>query len=223
MKASDEIPPSYLFFITFSVLALAVSVWGMQQFGVLDLSGIMGSRTVSTSDNILFSQASPKVTEEQITAYLQSKAGERLKDKGNAFYTLGSRYNIDPAFGVAVSRIETSLGKNTCGSIPQSCNNFFCMSYDAVRFTGLSNGACGSSRWASFESPEKCIEAFFKYIREKYAIAVPPQDTISKVSCAPDSGFDSHCYCVGEHTPYCPNWVSNVPLFVSEIRNYDAS
>jgi hypothetical protein len=218
--------PWLLFLAAVSALVIAYAIKNVSQIDVNeDFGG--GEYTADPTSSILYSQAQPRVTEDQIVAYVRNNAGDRLKNSGHIFYKYGAMYNIDPAFGVAVSLKETTLGKDTCQGISQSCNNFFCMMYEAAEPTGLTNGKCtGTDRdWASFESIEKGIEAFYKYIKDQYVDSEYDQETIADIGCAPETGRREHCYCWdNERDTYCQTWVGgsgSVPAFVSEIRNYN--
>ncbi len=184
-------------------------------------------------DTVIYSQSEPQVTEEQVVAYVRDIGGDRLKTRGKVFHEMGVRYDIDPAFGVAVSQKETTLGTNTCQNMSQSCNNFFCMTYNATKSAGIvAEKRWGLDRyWACFENMDAGIEAFYVYIKEKYVLYIhpqinEPQDTISKIGCAPGTGLTEHCYCVGEEegVPYCHKWLygqGSVPDIVEKIRNYE--
>ncbi|UCD02716.1 MAG: glucosaminidase domain-containing protein [Candidatus Aenigmatarchaeota archaeon] len=200
-----------LFIILTIVIGAMAVFWALTSLGEISEE----DDTVITEDNIIFSKLSNKVTQEQLEVYLDSKAGAALRDSADTFYSQGERYDIDPAFAIAVARKETSLSKNTCASIPSECNNFFCIK----DVDGDESDICYP--WARYASPEEGIDAFYRLIKYEY---IPEgQDTITEIGCHPNSGFDTHCYCVGEDTPYCRDWVMgvySVPAFTEEIRNY---
>ena len=152
-----------------------------------------------SEDKIVFSQLEDKVTREQIIKYVNMNAGDRLKNKGYLFYDLGLKYDIDPAFAVAVAQMETSLGKATCASISRDCSNLFCIKGN--------NAPDECKLFRDYASYSDGIEAFYKLIKNNYV--ANGQDTIAKIACAPGSGFSSHCYCVDEKNtpPYCSNWI----------------
>ena len=172
-------------------------------------------------DTIIYSISDPQVTEQQLLDYLQGKVGTRLRGRESDFFTLGKLHDIDPAFAVAVSEVETSLGKAVCKGVRRNCNNFFCITYDAVKFRELSKGKCGETEWANFETSEKGIEAFFIYINERYVENQPSQDSISKIGCGPGSGFDINCYC-GMTGTDCESWVTQVTELTDRIRAHQA-
>ncbi len=214
MKASFPGINAWLWTIlTIIVVAMAI-YWATGQFDNMELSKETGSADLKT-DTVVYSEAYPQVSQSQMVRYLHDYGGEQLKDKGLAFYRLGVQYNTDPAFAVAVSRKETSLGKSTCQQISKDCNNFFCIKDT----TGSS--PCGI--WASYDTPEDSIEAFYRlieYYKER------GQDTISEIACGPGSGFShssgDYCYCE-EGGSFCSTWVSgtsSVPAFTAEIRDY---
>ncbi len=159
-------------------------------------------------------------TKEQIDNYLKEKAGPKLKDAGDIFYEYGNYYGIDPAFAIAVSKQETSLSKDTCASISQDCNNFFCMTHDAAKITDLSTGTCGT--WASFSSVDDGIRAFYIYIKEGYLerekIGEKPQTTPAEITCASGSGFTTHCYC-GTTLEEHDDWATKIANFREEVSS----
>jgi len=148
-----------------------------------------------------------------ISSYLAKTGSEDtlLKSAGNIFYKYGVEYGIDPAFAVAVAQKETSLSTKTCVGISQDCNNFFCMTHDAASITGLSTGDCGL--WASFDSVDDGIKAFYIYIKEGYLERSNPQITPAQITCATGSGFTEHCYC----TSNPDSWAINVAEWREDI------
>jgi hypothetical protein len=204
----------WLFVILTIIIGVIAITWGL---GKLDFSGANpgGTSGADASSTVVFSHQQNKVSAGTLDAYLEKYAGAKLKGKGQVFYDMGVKYDIDPAFAVAVSQKETSLGKQTCQGISDNCNNFFC-----IKATGSSGGgACGT--WASYGSPAQGIEAFYSLIKAGYVDS--GQDTIGEIGCAQGSGYSSHCYCVGDATPYCSSWVggaSGVPQLTENIRSY---
>ncbi len=196
------------------VIAAMASFWLMDR---LDFASVDEDEPAISEESVIYSELRNQVTQEQIESYLSNHAGTALRDSSETFFTRGERYDIDPAFAVAVSRKETSLGKQTCAGIPPECNNFFCIN----ETDSDENDICYP--WAHYGSPEEAIDAFYRLI--KYEYVTNGQDTISEIGCHPDSGFRSHCYCLGESTAHCPDWVSgdySVPVFTEEIRTYRA-
>jgi hypothetical protein len=214
MKGAVPGMNEWLFVVLTIVIGAIAIMWGM---GKLDFSGANPDGASDGSSSVIFSRQESKVSAGTLDAYLEKYAGEKLRGKGQAFYDLGVRYDIDPAFAVAVSQKETSLGRQTCQGISQSCNNLFCMK--ATGGAGGS-GACGS--WASYGTPEQGIEAFYSLIKTGYVDS--GQDTIAEIGCAPGSGYSSHCYC-WENGQYCSSWVggsAGVPALTEKIVDYAA-
>lgn len=178
---------------------------------IAETSGVPGGGVVG-DENFPVTQIT--ASEQQVIEYLQKNAGSQLQNKGGVFYRYGVDNKVDPAFGIAVSQKETTLSKATCSKIPSSCNNFFCMKYEAVAFTGLSTGSCGGSVWAGFDSADNGIKAFFIYIKTKYIEATPQQLTPAQITCAPGSGVTSHCYCAD-----CPTWAN----WAKDVARYRAA
>ena len=170
-------------------------------------------------DTVIFSLTEPKVTDTQILGYLQGKVHSRLRGRESKFFELGLMHDIDPAFAVAVSEKETSLGRATCKGVTRNCYNFFCLKHDDVKLTGLSRGKCAKTEWAHFETAEDGIEAFFLHVNGEYIDKNPSQDTISKIGCGPDSGFGINCYCTMTGSD-CGQWVSQVTALTEQIRSY---
>jgi hypothetical protein len=203
----------WLFIILTIIVAVIALLWGL---GRLDFSGLSGpSGSSAEGGTVVFSQVENPVAPGTLDAYLEKYAGDGLKGKGQAFYDLGVKYDIDPAFAVAVAQKETSLGKKTCQGISLGCNNFFC-----IKASGSQPDCSG---WARYASPEASIEAFYLLVKKGYVDN--GQDTIAEIGCAPGSGYSSHCYCAGKVTPYCAEWVggaSGVPSLTGGIRDYAA-
>lgn len=137
----------------------------------------------------------PSITLAQLDAYLKKNAkGTPLETKAAAFYDLGKKYGIDPAFAVAVAQMESGLGKSTLAK-----NNY--------NFFGMTKaGEIGV--WAKYATPEEGIEAFYKLIKEKYTAC--SQDTVYKVATGTSysCGAGPHAY-VGTVQEQS-NWVPTV-------------
>ncbi len=175
------------------------------------MPGDTGGSSLVT-ESVIFSQTEPRVSESQITSYLEEYASARLKGEGPTFYRLGMKYDIDPAFAVAVSQKETSLGIKTCNGISPDCNNYFCIRAAA--------GEPSCSGWASYMSPAEGIEAFYRLIEESY-VKKNSQYTISEIGCLPSTGRTTHCYCWEDG--YCEGWADgrgSVPDLTATIRNH---
>ena len=215
MKGQIELSKSiFIFFTIVIAIIVATAVLSKKAPEVNKAAGSGGDYQGSygeSSGSVVFSASYPKVTEKQIVDYLMHNGGPKLKYKGHNFYKYGVRYDIDPAFAVAVSQQETSLGKTTCEGITEDCNNFFCiMAKDGQE-------SCG--KWAKYKTPEEGIEAFYKLIRTSY-VDQYGQDTIAEIGCAPETGRTTHCYCW--EGGYCRPWVQNVPQYTMTIRRYSA-
>lgn len=213
--------PWLLFLTAISALVIANAVKNVSQIETNDnFEGTDYSADPTSS--IIYSQAQPRVTEDQIVAYVRDNGGDRLKNSGHLFYKYGVKYNTDPAFGVAVTLTETTLGKFTCHDVSQSCNNFYCIEKSDKDIQDV----CG--RWQKYDDIDEGVEAFFRLI-EYYKKR--GQDTISEIGCVPGSGFvagKDYCYCLKEDPPseyeHCQVWAGgsgSVPALVSEIRNYN--
>lgn len=168
-------------------------------------------------DTVIFSLTEPQVTEEQIISYLNKHGSGALKNYGKSIFTMGSFYNIDPAFAAAVAKKETYFGNVRCKDAPSKCNNFFCIDYDDIKSSDLVKGECGNSEWAEFETVEKGIEAFYYLIQEKYIGNNPSQDTVSKIACIEDVQFARNCYCDMTGTD-CQEWVDEVLVYIENAR-----
>jgi hypothetical protein len=216
MKGAVAGMNEWLFIILTIIIGVIAVTWGL---GKLDFSGANPDGPGGSSDGsstIIFSRLENKVSAGTLEAYLGKYAGAKLRGKGQVFYDLGVRYDIDPAFAVAVSQKETSLSKETCQGISQDCNNFFC-----IKASGGSGGGGSCGSWASYWTPDEGIEAFYLIVKTGYVDN--GQDTIEEIGCAPGSGYSSHCYCAGDSTPYCSSWVwgaSGVPQLTEDIRSY---
>ncbi len=224
MKGDMPLSESWMLFILMITIAVVASFYALDK---IEDTGFGQNGQVDGDTPVSYSSLEHKVTEKQLVSYLQDNAGDKLENKGELFYEMGIKYDVDPAFAVGVARKETSLAKDTCQGISQDCNNFFCLKYAAAEFTGLTNGKCEGTDaiWSSFETPEKGIEAFFMYVSEKYINGDPPQDTIAEMGCAPGSGISSHCYCWNDkEQKYCEDWVSgkySVSKYTEDVRSYE--
>lgn len=184
-------------------------------FGILGTDFSRGEHE-ATPDTVIFSLSQPEVSENRLEEYLEGNAGVSLAGEAGTFYAYGMMHDIDPAFAVAVAKVETDLGRAGCGGSPAGCNNHFCLLYDEVRFTKLSKGKCGSTEFASFSGAKESIEAFFMYIEEKYVDKRDSQDTISKIGCIEDS-WAGNCYCTFSGSE-CGKWTENVRRATFAIR-----
>jgi hypothetical protein len=82
--------------------------------------------------------------------------------------------------------------------------------------SGLSTGECGT--WASFNSIDEGIEAFYLYIKRGYLERSNPQRTPEEITCATGSGFTTHCYC-GTTAEEHDEWARYVVQFREEISS----
>jgi len=176
-------------------------------------------------DTIIFDAAPQKVTESQLVDYLYQNGAVKLRETGAIFHRNGRRFNIDPAFAVAVAKVETALGMGNCDDRMSivtwnGCNNFFCLEYDSRVFMDEGDGQCSGTKWASFGSVERGITAFFEYIDIRYLRSSPSQDSVSKVGCQSDSF--SRCYCDSSGKG-CGSWADSVTRSMNEVRAFGAN
>jgi D-alanyl-D-alanine carboxypeptidase/Mannosyl-glycoprotein endo-beta-N-acetylglucosaminidase len=138
------------------------------------------------------------LTQEIIDNYLKTNAKNQLANQAGPFFTLGQKYNIDPAFAVAVAMHESRKGTD---SKAKDYNNYF-----GITVSGEGTG------YREFSTPSEGIEHFYKTIRQNY-VDQYSQDTPDKIACAQGSGFTDHCYVVGGRT----EWIANVPKFRQNV------
>jgi len=144
-----------------------------------------------------------------IDTYLKSNAQGTLRNQAQVFYDMGVKYDIDPAFAVAVAMVES--GKGTSSAAINSNNYFGIMQNGATR---------------SFATPQENIEYFYNMIKTDYVERnTHSQDTPRKIVCFDSGIYDGslgHCYCTREpNMPEgtgCPNWLQNVPEYRSAVR-----
>jgi hypothetical protein len=145
------------------------------------------------------------MTAEILSTYLQQNAQGPLAEQATAFFELGQQYNVDPSFAIAVAMHETGKGASEDAS---SKNNYF----------GMLTAGEGSPK-IQFAIPRAGIEEFYKKISNIY-IGQYQQDTIDKISCAPSTAIEGHCY-VGKagDEEQRSIWRNKVKLFRQQILN----
>ncbi len=165
---------------------------------------------------------SKEVIDTELLEYLKTIPGADLNlDLTNrkafaiAFYNLGIKYDIDPAFGLAVAIQESGWATDAKA---QQNKNLFGISVNGV----LKN----------YPSYEAGIEDFYKKIRDEYVSKNPVQKTPASIICfvngayQPNS-FPNHCYCEKEKdrpaSEGCVSWFSDVPSLRKRIQNLAAS
>ncbi len=206
MKGIITVYIKMIFTIIIALFIITAAMGGVGFLGKTDTNAGL------TTESVIFSEAEPRVTESQIIGYLEEHASAKLKEEGTTFYRLGVKYDIDPAFAVAVSQKETSLGAETCQGISRDCNNYFCVK--------ALSGEPECSGWARYGSPAESIEAFYRLIKESY-VDRHLQTTISEIGCHPSTGRTTHCYCW--EGGYCESWVEgsgSVPDLTASVRSY---
>ncbi len=113
--------------------------------------------TTFSQGTVIWSQMSGySLTVEQVRAYLkQNTAGTKLENQGDTFYNLGLRYDIDPAFAVAVAMHESGYGTSDKA---RNQNNFF----------GLTLPGGETAGFRTYSTPEEGIEDFYSRIKNNY-------------------------------------------------------
>ncbi|MBI4170813.1 MAG: D-alanyl-D-alanine carboxypeptidase family protein [Candidatus Aenigmarchaeota archaeon] len=142
------------------------------------------------------------LTQNILQAYLQANARGMLAQQANVFFTLGQKYNIDPAFAVAVAMHESDKGQS---NLARKQNNYF----------GITEPGGEMQGFRSYSTPQQAIEAFYRLIKNDYITnckGAECQNTPNNIACGTGSVFtdaDKHCYVVGGRDA----WIDNVPKF----------
>jgi hypothetical protein len=134
----------------------------------------------------------PSISRQQVAAALQ---GTALDGYGDLIYSLGQKYNVDPAFALSVARNESNYGASPAQA---QNNNIFSIS------NALYGGSpTPGSRWGQYPSKEAGIEAFFRLIASEYY--PNQQTTVGSIMWGPQ-GSQTHAYApTSENSPDYPN------------------
>lgn len=153
-----------------------------------------------------------EITQKQIQDYLSEKAPNDSPFKKNPekyakwFFENGMRYEIDPAFAVAVAVHESNWGRS---DLAKNKNNLF--------------GIKEKGTYKEYKNHEESIKDFYKLIRTKY-VDTYKQETPAEIICFVNNkyvpkNFGDHCYCTEEgNKKGCPSWLKNVIRIRGEIQ-----
>ena len=206
-----------LFVMSAVVLSVILYTYSTKKVGADSPFHLEGDQP---EDTVIFDAAPQKINGNQIENYLFQNGGIKLREAGETFYQNGRRFNIDPAFALALAKTETGLGMGMCDdrigiTTWQACNNFFCLEYDSRIFKETGDGQCSRTKWASFSSMERGITAFYQYIDIRYLRSLPSQNTVSAIGCTSASYTRCYCKTSGED---CKTWADAVTKTMKEIR-----
>jgi beta-N-acetylglucosaminidase len=129
-------------------------------------------------------------TKEKIKAVLSScSRSADFTASAEHFYDLGVRYDIDPAFVVAVAALESGWGSSPIAS---DCKNVFNINYVSG---GAYSSCTGHSRYVQYLSYQQGIDVFCDSLIMETYVKKHNQKTPAQITCATWSGVTDHCYC----------------------------
>jgi beta-N-acetylglucosaminidase len=99
------------------------------------------------------------------------------------------RYDIDPAFVVAVAALESGWGSSPIAS---DCKNVFNINYVSG---GAYSSCTGHSRYVQYLSYQQGIDVFCDSLIMETYVKKHNQKTPAQITCATWSGVTDHCYC----------------------------